>query len=150
MKRWLARVRRTSAHEWLLMAEAFLLVLRIRVALWIHPFKRVQAAYTARGERSEGNCDRCLDVSTAKAVGVAVRRSSRLVPGATCLPQALATHVMLARRGVPNALRFGVAREANGGLQAHAWIEVGEVVVAGDLPDLARYQRMPDLPDPRH
>lgn len=146
--RWLARLRRTSVHEWRLMGEALLLVLRIRVSLWIHPFKRVQATYVARDERSVGNGDGYLDVATAKAVGVAVRRSSRLVPGATCLPQALATRVMLGRRGVPNALLFGVARAENGALQAHAWIEVGEVVVAGDLPDLARYQRMPDLPEP--
>ena len=107
------------------MVEALLLVLRIRVALWVHPFKRFQATYVTRGERSGGKGDRCVDDSAAKDVGVAVRRSSRLVPGATCLPQAPATRVMLARRGVPNALLFGVARAENGGLQEHAWIEVG-------------------------
>jgi hypothetical protein len=55
----------------------------------------------------------------------AARRASRLVPGARCLHRALAARVWLARRGVCSSLVVGF-RE-NGGLEGHAWLEVGGV-----------------------
>ena len=43
-----------------------------------------------------------------------------------CLPRALATYVLLRRRGVPATLRIGVKRYPFG---AHAWVEcLGEVL----------------------
>ena len=62
------------------------------------------------------------------------------------LPQALTARVMLERRGVPNELFIGVAKSDAGALEAHAWVTVDDVVVVGDLPDLARFRRMPELP----
>lgn len=44
---------------------------------------------------------------------------------ALCLPRALAAHAMLRRRGIASRLCIGVARE-QGGLAAHAWVEVGK------------------------
>jgi hypothetical protein len=55
--------------------------------------------------------------------------TSRIKPG--CLPRALAACVMLRRRGIPNRLRLGVAREGES-LTAHAWIEVGKENVVGE------------------
>ena len=124
-----------------------MLVARIRVALWIFPFKKVQLRFAGRMHDTARIPSKPVDLTEARAVGVAVRRSSRLVPAATCLPQALATRVMLERRGVANALRFGVAKSEAGVLEAHAWVEVDDVVVVGDLGDLARFHRLPDLPD---
>ena len=143
----IARLRRLSPHDWRLLVEAAVLVARIRVALWIFPFKKVQLRFAGRTRDSAGIQGEPVDLTVARAVGVAVRRSSRLVPAATCLPQALATRVMLERRGVANALRFGVAKSEAGVLEAHAWVEVDDVVIVGDLGDLARFHRLPDLPD---
>ncbi len=49
---------------------------------------------------------------------------------ALCLPRALAAHAMLRRRGIANRLCLGVARNERG-LEAHAWIEVGERKIVG-------------------
>src|SRR5277367_5888427 len=49
---------------------------------------------------------------------------------ALCLPQALAAHAMLRRRGIVSRLCLGVARE-NGTLIAHAWVEIDEDVIVG-------------------
>jgi hypothetical protein len=49
---------------------------------------------------------------------------------ALCLPRALAAHAMLRRRGIASRLCLGVARNADG-LDAHAWIEVGDDKIVG-------------------
>jgi hypothetical protein len=49
---------------------------------------------------------------------------------ALCLPCALAAHAMLRRRGIASRLCLGVARNADG-LDAHAWIEVGDDKIVG-------------------
>ena len=129
------------------MVESLWLLTRIRVALWIHPFKRVQRRYARRSLRTHAPAEPgSSDAEAARVIGVAVRRSSRLVPAATCLPQALAARVMLERRGIPNELLIGVAKSDAGALEAHAWVEVGDEVVVGRLRDLSRFQRMPELP----
>jgi Transglutaminase-like superfamily len=49
---------------------------------------------------------------------------------ALCLPQALAAHAMLRRRGIASRLCLGVARDG-GGLAAHAWVEIGKEIIVG-------------------
>jgi len=46
-----------------------------------------------------------------------------------CLPQALAAHWMLRRRGIASTLYLGL--DAKQGYDAHAWVRVGSVVVTG-------------------
>ncbi|MGH9900718.1 MAG: lasso peptide biosynthesis B2 protein, partial [Pyrinomonadaceae bacterium] len=75
----------------------------------------------------------------------AVNTSARYVPGATCLPRALATKVLLARSGHRASLCFGVAKDAGGRLEAHAWVESQGRIVVGALKDLSRYTRLPPL-----
>jgi len=134
------------------MAEALWMLTQIRVALRIHPFKRVQQRYARRTQPKTSaptprpRNTQARAIAQARAIGIAVRRSSRLLPAATCLPQALTTRVMLERRGIPNELLFGVAKSDAGALEAHAWVEVDDEVVVGRLRDLARFQRMPELP----
>lgn len=64
-------------------------------------------------------------------IGWAVSVAGRHVPGGgTCLPQALATHVLLEREGYAARLHIGVAKDEDGRLQAHAWVEsLGRVVI---------------------
>ena len=68
---------------------------------------------------------------TARRVGWAVTLASRYVPGATCLPQALAGELLLRRAGIAGELRIGVAKRNDGRLRAHAWVESGGAVVIG-------------------
>ena len=69
--------------------------------------------------------------ATAQDVAWAVRSASRVVPGATCLTQALAAKLVLSRRGYSSRLRIGVARGPGHRLRAHAWLEANGVVVVG-------------------
>lgn len=69
---------------------------------------------------------------------------SRRIPAATCLTQALAARVLLARHGYPSELRIGVARDPGGRVRAHAWVECeGRIVVGG--PSTEAFQPFPDF-----
>jgi transglutaminase-like putative cysteine protease len=62
---------------------------------------------------------------------------------ADCLPQALAAHAMLRRRGIASRLCVGVAR-LEGALTAHAWVEVGQGALAG-ASEAAAYTRLAEF-----
>jgi hypothetical protein len=67
-------------------------------------------------------------------------------PPATCLVQALATSVMLRRRGLACRLQLGVrTREGAGGarIEAHAWVECNGRIAIGDVPHLSELAVMP-------
>ena len=72
----------------------------------------------------------------------AVVVASRYVPMSTCLTQALAAQVLLARRGFPAHLHIGVAKKgAEARFEAHAWVESqGKVVIGGSEP--GRYTQL--------
>jgi len=80
-----------------------------------------------------------------RAVAWAVRRSARLVPGASCLTQALAAQFLLARRGFNSIIKVGV-REEGGKILAHAWlISETQVVIGGSGTDLTDYTPIANL-----
>ncbi len=128
-----ARVRR---RVWVLV-----LVTSVRLALWVLPFRLARRLF----DRAPAP-DAPSDARRAVRVAHEIRWASRRVPRATCFTQALAARIWLARLGVANDLRIGVARNATGGPEAHAWIEVAGLVVLGNLVDLQRFAPLPDGP----
>ncbi len=83
---------------------------------------------------------------TARRIGWAVRNAARLVPGASCLTQALAAQYLLARAGCRSHLQVGVARDPAGRFLAHAWlVSDGKVVIGGSSRELARYAVLPGV-----
>jgi hypothetical protein len=88
------------------------------------------------------------DRPSAERIAWAVRAAARYVPGATCLPQALAARFLLARHGHPARLRIGVAVTDERAIAGHAWVESDAgVVLAG--AEVARYAALPALePEP--
>jgi hypothetical protein len=71
------------------------------------------------------------DASLDRAGGVVrmVQAASRHgLTRANCLEQSLVLWYLLRRRGLPTNLRVGV-RKAERGLHAHAWVELGSVVL---------------------
>jgi hypothetical protein len=129
--RFLHRLTRLSAAEWRLRIEALPVLALVRVGLWILPFKRVGALTAKTAPRRRRG--RAI---TPEHISIAVQSCARLVPGASCLTQALAAEVLMKRRGYACKLRIGVARDSAGPLRAHAWLESsGVAVVGGGLSD---------------
>jgi hypothetical protein len=116
--------------ELALLVRTSLLLVRMRVALWLLPWRRVLALLPPEAAR-------------ANPVGIdrlerAVRVASRVVPRATCLTQALALNHLLSRNGYTSIVRIGVAKE-DGRFAAHAWVECGGRPLLSSAADVARY-----------
>ena len=57
-----------------------------------------------------------------------------------CLARALLLERLLARRGLPAALRIGVRRPGAGRLDAHAWVECGDLCLDPDPRVAERFE----------
>lgn len=128
--------------------RAGLLIVALQAALKVLPFQRVlEGVYrVARPRPSEGylsgeysQFDRDLAVWAVEAAG------RRLLSRNPCLPRALAVLILFRRGGEVAELHLGVARDGDGPVEAHAWVESeGQVVIGGDVP-LETYTRLPGL-----
>jgi hypothetical protein len=87
--------------------------------------------------------------ATRDQVAWAIFQGQRVVPRATCLPQALAAEALLTQGGHPVELRIGVIK-AGSRLVAHAWVESeGRTVVGALHKGLPQFTPLPPLPDAR-
>ncbi|MGD0799029.1 MAG: lasso peptide biosynthesis B2 protein [Acidobacteriaceae bacterium] len=126
---------RRGPGEWLLAAEAFVLLAVFRVGLAVVPVHKLIGAITRRrvgaGAEAAGNASE-HDVAIAMRVRWAVEAVARNSPAKfVCFPQTLAAYAMLRRRGVASTMVYGVTRSANGELIAHTWLLVGDRAVVG-------------------
>jgi hypothetical protein len=142
MKRLSKFVALPAADRWLL-AQAGLLVVSIRIGLWVLPFRWLKEFIGSMGQGAAE--PQGLNRDFPFKVAWTVQVSSQLVPRASCLTQALATQLMLARRGYQSNLRIGVMRDEGGKFEAHAWVESQGVVIIGGRQDLTRYVPLPSL-----
>jgi hypothetical protein len=112
--------------------EAVVAVVVVRLALAVVPI----AAWRKLSDRLRRRVDQAAQRRRSpKDVAWAIRRVSRAVPRATCLTQAVAAQLVLARHGYQSQLRIGVARTSNDGLRAHAWLESDGLIVVGGRVD---------------
>lgn len=79
---------------------------------------------------------------SAPRIAWALDAAAQVLPGRSCLKDALAADVMLCRRGHPSTLRLGVKKAPGPAvpLEAHAWVESDGAIVAGQLATLADYK----------
>ena len=118
----------------MLLLQATILLSAIRLGLSALPFARLRnmlARLAATGNRAEDQPGCAAEERTIWAVETASRQFPAI---GTCLTQALAAHVLLARKGHPSNLRIGVSRNLDGKFIAHAWLEKeGTVLIGGAL-----------------
>ena len=114
-----------------------MLVAGIRVALWTLSFATLQRLLKQRALAAL--FPRNLAELPVARLAWAVETTSRRIPDATCLTQALALQFLLTRAGRPSALRIGVARSGARGFQAHAWVECEGRTLIDRPEDVAGY-----------
>lgn len=137
LKRW----RSLDDCERKLLLEALVALTKARLLLWLRPFSATWRDYDSQNSQRLQQSD--AEPIDPALVALAVRRASRVVPASTCLAQALATQMMLARRGITVEVRIGVARDEHRSFEAHAWVELGGRVLIGNLNDLDRFEPFP-------
>jgi hypothetical protein len=124
------KLARLDATQRALLAEALFVVPLVRVAVSLLPFRVVHRALTAatrKLHRSASSATRTPERITWAIAVVAAR-----VPRASCLTQALAATLLLVRHGHAATLRLGVAKNDDGTLRAHAWLESGGRAILGE------------------
>lgn len=138
---WRSRFERVAQIDWRargLLLEAAGLLLGARLRLAVQPFRRVAStlgtfvppADARIAERRAPGPEEQARI--AREVSWAVTRAARHVPfKAVCLPQAMAAHRMLARRGIVSAVHFGARRSDEKPIDAHAWVDAAGVEVTG-------------------
>lgn len=113
------------------MARAALLLAVVRVGLRLFPFHMVERLAGRLSRSGRGNA---APQAAVDRILWALSAASRVLPGgATCLTQALAGYIWLGRKGRPADLRIGVARDSEGSLLAHAWLQSDDRMVLGDM-----------------
>jgi hypothetical protein len=137
---------RRRPQAYILFLRAWILLITIRIGLNFLPFRwmrrildhftRLASAASLAGSRPP-----------AQSIIGAVRSASRYAHPhfRTCLVQALAAQIMLARAGYPSELKIGVARNSDNRLDAHAWLTDRENVLIGYLNDLHRFVPLPSI-----
>ena len=114
-----------------LLLEVALLLAVSQVALRPLPFRWIGACLGQHQAVAEER-DAAQYALLEQQVAWAVRVASRHLPWeCMCLVQAIAAKVVLARRGCPSTLYLGVAKDAHGALQAHAWLRSANGFVTG-------------------
>ena len=129
-------------ERWLLL-KSWLLLATLRIALRFLPLQKLLRTAEWAGKpqsRLQGSRRESVDKITW-----AVRVAARRVPEASCLTQALASLILLGRRGHAAQLRVGVLRPAADTLQAHAWVEINDQVVIGGSSDLSSFAQFPRM-----
>ncbi len=85
-------------------------------------------------------------IDTLRKLGRRVPRLARLVPGASCLTQAVAGQILLARDGYRSDMRVGVREDETGRITAHAWLlSDGKIILGGQPAELQTYAPLVDL-----
>ena len=146
-----------SQGDLLLSQQALALVIAVRYRLWRVPFAPLHAQWRAQVQQQldaaiTRGLTHDLDAAPTPAsiaevwnCSHAVRRSARLVPAASCLTQAMALQMMLARRGHCCDVRIGVERrtvaatdtQANSTQAAHSShvVQVNPLAHGSDVAD---------------
>ena len=134
----LLRLRQTagiSGPERVALLWALVLVLGVRVALWTLPFRRVETL-SGRPVRTSPTLAKVRPLRLSWAVQAVAKR----MPGATCLTQALALKMLLARSGRSGSLHIGVAKDRERGFESHAWLELDGEVLVGEVENFSRFR----------
>lgn len=107
--------------------ESLAMLTLTAAGLRLFGFRRVYRWMSRHGSRREAAPAAPTSASTQLVAG-GVRRASRPLPYATCLPRSLSLWWLLRRRGIEGDLRLGVRKEGEE-IKAHAWVEVGGVAL---------------------
>ncbi|KKL57577.1 hypothetical protein LCGC14_2234010 [marine sediment metagenome] len=123
--------------------SALFWVILVRLGLTLRSYEWTRQRFLGRcANRAFGDAPGTPRIGPAR-VARAVHRAAGLVPNASCLTQALAAQIILARGNVDSILLIGVGKSDAGGFEAHAWLEVGKaVLIGGTRESLSRYSNL--------
>jgi hypothetical protein len=143
MKR-LGRFLRLPFSDARLLAESLFVLTFVRIGLSVLRFQTLRGVLKKLSEG--GKHQPYPERRVVKRVVWSINKISTHIPlFRNCLNRALATQVLLGRRGQEVDLRIGVANDPGGNFRAHAWIESEGRIVLGGMDDLWQLTPLPTL-----
>jgi hypothetical protein len=145
--RIISRLRRAKPRELLLIAQALRAVCLSRWHLLRRDHDALRCIIDSAAPAVRGSAPHADLTEVAWSVAAA----ARLVPGATCLTQASAGQLLLARRGYASTVRLSLPRSGGpaGPIAPHAWLMAGDTIVLGGTSlDYANHRPLHDFPLP--
>lgn len=128
-----------SQTERVILVEALRVLIRVRIALTTRNFDRIRQDIVGHG------ATKTAELSDMRQVAWAVGAMARFVPKATCLTQALAGQMLLARRGGNSTLRLSIALDSGSDFKPHAWLMSGDMILLGGSSDIySRHRALAD------
>ena len=104
-----------------------------RLSIAMVPFRRLVACLgTPLGTQTLNTLPTAAQAARAVQIGRAIRLTARYTPWASlCQVQAIVARFWLGLFGIPYVVNYGLRRNEQGELHAHAWVCVGPVFVTG-------------------
>lgn len=112
-------------------------------SLAVAPFSRVRTLLVRFGNAGSAVV---VGNPTPARIAATVDVADRFLPGdRTCLVRSMAAETLLRLHAVTPEHRIGVAKQPDGSMKAHSWLEFEDDVLIGDLDDLSQYEPLPPL-----
>jgi hypothetical protein len=115
--------------DYFLFVEAWCLLHMAKLVILFMPFKKIASWMGSLGVESVHDLH-STDMFTK--IEHAVRRAARYtLHESKCYDQALSAKALLGQSGLPATIYFGLAKESENQLMAHAWVRCGERIISG-------------------
>ena len=115
--------------EYILFVEAWFLLHFAKLVIQLMPFKKIASRIGSLHVESTYDLQ---SIEEPLKIAHAVRRASRYtLHESKCYDQALAAKALLGQIGLPATIYFGLAKESENQLIAHAWVRCGNKIVTG-------------------
>jgi len=115
--------------DYLFFIEAWCLLHLSKLVIIFMPFRKIASWM---GSLQVESTHDLLSTEISIKIEHAVRRASRYtLHGSKCYDQALTAKALLVQSGLPATIYFGLAKESDSQLIAHAWVRCGERVISG-------------------
>ena len=115
--------------DYVLFAEAWCLLHLAKLVILFMPFKKIASRMGMLKIESTHNLQ---SMEKPTQIEHAVRRASRYtLHESKCYDQALTAKALLGQMGLRATIYFGLAKETDNQLMAHAWVRCGNTIITG-------------------
>jgi len=138
MPSFFLKIRKVNGSDWWLFVRAIYWTGIARILIVFVPLKRFSFLL---GNHMQVTPETIVSENMVllKAVEVAISRASRYVPWrCKCYEQAIAAKMILLGCGLETTFYYGVAKDQDKKLIAHAWVRCGDYIVTG-RPGMKRF-----------
>ena len=143
--RKLTKLTRLSPAEILLLLRSSAWIIATRVALRLLPFDTIRKMMAKWGKTRKLDALSSASKKVEEIIWAVELTSRYLLRQRPCLTKALVGQMMLSQQGFATVLRIGVARNPDGTLQAHAWLEREGEIMIGYLHNMQQFTPLPPL-----